>query len=137
MAPGAGVVGARSICLTRLHPAPAQVLISNPDAEDAEEDPYTHEEQDPAKCRALESSLWEVQSLEAHYHPDVARLPEILSIPALRKADMDVRRASQTTWVCRQGGLRSLSLSLSLPFSCSCVRACPNFPKEGINFTYG
>lgn len=63
-----------------------------------EQDPYIHSEQDPAKCNALSSSLWEVQSLLQHYHPDVARLPEVLETPALAKAEMDMRRASQTTY---------------------------------------
>ena len=35
-----------------------------------------------------ESSLWETQTLLHHYHPDVARLPEVLMTPALKKAEM-------------------------------------------------
>ncbi len=38
---------------------------------DATGDPYDEEEQDPAKCRAVESSLWEVVSLQSHVLPQV------------------------------------------------------------------
>ena len=34
-------------------------------------DPYNAEEPDPAKSQALASSLWEVESLRAHYCPQV------------------------------------------------------------------
>lgn len=61
-------------------------------------DPFIEEENDPAKCNALDSSVWEVQSLLQHYHPDVAKLPKVLETPALQKAEMDVRRAWQTTY---------------------------------------
>lgn len=61
-------------------------------------DPYDPDEQDPAKCHAMESSLWETQALLSHYYPDVAKLPEVLSTPALRKGEMDMRRAAQRTY---------------------------------------
>uniref|UniRef100_A0A671NUS4 Nucleolar complex associated 4 homolog n=1 Tax=Sinocyclocheilus anshuiensis TaxID=1608454 RepID=A0A671NUS4_9TELE len=37
------------------------------------DDPYVVEEEDPAHCHALESSLWEIKTLQKHYHPDVAK----------------------------------------------------------------
>ena len=61
-------------------------------------DPYIEDERDPAKCRALESSLWEVQALQQHYHPDVARLPSMLEIPGLRKPEMETRRMAQLSY---------------------------------------
>ena len=38
------------------------------------EDVYDSENNDPAACRALESSLWELNALERHYHPAVSTL---------------------------------------------------------------
>ncbi|XP_060598961.1 nucleolar complex protein 4 homolog B-like [Ruditapes philippinarum] len=50
-------------------------LIHKPDMEmDFDDDPYDHSEQDPAKCKAMESCLWELQTLQHHYHPDVIKL---------------------------------------------------------------
>ncbi|XP_066545640.1 nucleolar complex protein 4 homolog [Amia ocellicauda] len=62
------------ICnLIRRHPS-CRVLIHRPSAADVpREDPYIMEEEDPAQCHALESSLWELQALQKHYHPDVAK----------------------------------------------------------------
>lgn len=38
------------------------------------EDAFDPEENDPAECRALESSLWELDALSRHYHPAIATL---------------------------------------------------------------
>eukprot|EP00249_Psilotum_nudum_P015960 c25597_g1_i1 orf=165-1283(-) len=48
-------------------------------------DPYIADETDTAKCNAIESSLWEVQSLRRHYCPAVSRF--IASL----EADLTVR----------------------------------------------
>ena len=42
------------------------------DKENFECDPYVEEEADPAKCRAAESSLWEVVALQNHVLPQVS-----------------------------------------------------------------
>ncbi|XP_058615140.1 nucleolar complex protein 4 homolog [Onychostoma macrolepis] len=62
------------ICnLIRRHPS-CRVLIHRPSAaEEPCDDPYVMEEEDPAQCHALESSLWEINTLQKHYHPDVAK----------------------------------------------------------------
>jgi U3 small nucleolar RNA-associated protein 19 len=36
------------------------------------EDVYDADEKDPAKSRAIESCLWELNALEQHYHPAVS-----------------------------------------------------------------
>ena len=41
---------------------------------DAMEDPYDADEKDPAKSRAIESCLWELNALEEHYHPAVSSM---------------------------------------------------------------
>lgn len=84
--------------------AACKVLIHRPNADGSkggatiESDPFKADETDPAKACALESSLWEVQSLLSHYSPDVARLPKIFEIPALGKPEMDVRRAAEGSY---------------------------------------
>ncbi|KAL8842731.1 MAG: hypothetical protein Q9170_000387 [Blastenia crenularia] len=43
------------------------------------DDPYDMEESDPMETNAIESSLWEIQTLQAHYHPNVATIAKIIS----------------------------------------------------------
>ncbi|KAJ7988527.1 hypothetical protein DPEC_G00324500 [Dallia pectoralis] len=76
------------ICnLIRRHPA-CRVLIHKPNAaEQACADPYLMEEQDPALCHAMESSLWELQTLQNHYHPDVAKAAMLINTPLSPKED--------------------------------------------------
>ena len=38
-----------------------------------EDDPYDVAEPDPAKCKAVESGLWEIRSLQSHVLPQVAQ----------------------------------------------------------------
>ena len=42
-------------------------------------DLFREEEPNPMETRALESSLWEIQMLQSHYHPNVATLAKIIS----------------------------------------------------------
>lgn len=42
-------------------------------------DPFRMEELDPMETDALESSLWEIQMLQSHYHPNVATIAKIIS----------------------------------------------------------
>ncbi|KAJ2670563.1 Maturation and nuclear export of 40S ribosomal subunits interacting protein [Coemansia spiralis] len=44
-------------------------------------DPYMPTESDPAKCMALHSSLWELETLQHHYYPNIATLASILNEP--------------------------------------------------------
>ncbi|KAI9819476.1 MAG: hypothetical protein M1827_006924 [Pycnora praestabilis] len=43
------------------------------------DDPFNMSEQDPMQTHAIESSLWEVEMLQSHYHPNVATLAKIIS----------------------------------------------------------
>lgn len=60
--------------LLRRHPA-CLVLIDqpvNPEAGSSSgEDPYLEAESDPASSRAIESSLWEIETLTNHFYPQV------------------------------------------------------------------
>ena len=42
-------------------------------------DPFLADETDPALTRAIDSSLWEIESLQSHYHPNVAAIARIIS----------------------------------------------------------
>ena len=42
-------------------------------------DPFRMDEMDPMETDAIESSLWEMQMLQTHYHPNVATIAKIIS----------------------------------------------------------
>lgn len=42
-------------------------------------DPFRMEEPNPMETDAIESSLWEVHTLQSHYHPNVATIAKIIS----------------------------------------------------------
>ena len=43
---------------------------------------------------AQASSLWELHSLEHHYHPSVAKSPAVLRTPYLNRPEIDVARTA-------------------------------------------
>ncbi|KAJ5698636.1 hypothetical protein N7462_000641 [Penicillium macrosclerotiorum] len=43
------------------------------------DDPFNPFELDPTRTHAIESSLWEIQALQSHYHPNVAAIARIIS----------------------------------------------------------
>ncbi|XP_054450410.1 nucleolar complex protein 4 homolog [Pteronotus mesoamericanus] len=80
------------ICnLLRRHPA-CRVLVHRPRSPELDADPYDPDEEDPAKSRALESCLWELQALQRHYHPDVSKAASVinqaLSVPEVSIAPL-------------------------------------------------
>ncbi|XP_040272206.1 nucleolar complex protein 4 homolog [Bufo bufo] len=78
------------ICnLIRRHPS-CRPLIHRPSAEGGmASDPFIIEEQDPAKSRALESSLWEIEALQNHYYPNIVRAANVIS-RALSAQESDI-----------------------------------------------
>jgi len=54
------------------------------DTKTIETDPFIFEEMDPSKSRAIDSCLWEIQSLANHYSPDVATLVKSLFFVELK-----------------------------------------------------
>ncbi|XP_050411209.1 nucleolar complex protein 4 homolog [Patella vulgata] len=57
--------------LLKRHPN-CQVLLGRLDGpSEIPNDPYIFEETDPAKCKAMESYLWEIKTLQTHYCPEV------------------------------------------------------------------
>lgn len=43
------------------------------------DDPFDMENPDPMETNAIDSSLWEVHTLQSHYHPNVATIAKIIS----------------------------------------------------------
>lgn len=42
-------------------------------------DPFLPDETDPTLTKAIESSLWEIETLQSHYHPNVAAIARVIS----------------------------------------------------------
>lgn len=43
------------------------------------DDPFDNNESNPTRTNAIESSLWEIETLQSHYHPNVAAIARIIS----------------------------------------------------------
>jgi U3 small nucleolar RNA-associated protein 19 len=43
------------------------------------QDPFDPEQRDPLKTNAIDSSLWEIETLQTHFHPNVATIATIIS----------------------------------------------------------
>ena len=68
--------------LLRNHPSCTFMIHRDTDYEIDEErwgDPFRMEEPDPMETGALDSSLWEIHTLQYHYHPNVATIAKIIS----------------------------------------------------------
>uniref|UniRef100_A0A8D2L8G7 Nucleolar complex associated 4 homolog n=1 Tax=Varanus komodoensis TaxID=61221 RepID=A0A8D2L8G7_VARKO len=85
------------ICnLLRRHPS-CKVLLHRPDGPpELSEDPYQMDEKEPSQSRALESSLWEIKTLQSHYHPDVARAAATINTP-LSEMEEDLSEVLEMT----------------------------------------
>ncbi|KAG7223874.1 hypothetical protein INR49_015130 [Caranx melampygus] len=82
--------------LIRRHPS-CRILIHKPSTENESlEDPYLMDEEDPAKSCALESSLWEIKTLQKHYNPDVAKTAMLINTPLSEQED-DISDVLETT----------------------------------------
>ncbi|KAJ2740724.1 Maturation and nuclear export of 40S ribosomal subunits interacting protein, partial [Coemansia sp. BCRC 34301] len=69
-------------CMVLIHRMPGQEGEGEEEERaSAESDPYLADEADPAKCNALSSSLWELETLQHHYYPNIATLANIFSEP--------------------------------------------------------
>ncbi|KAG0231437.1 hypothetical protein BGW42_000264 [Actinomortierella wolfii] len=64
--------------LLKRHPTCMQ-MIHNTKVTSEKDDVYDHAETDPMKCHALESSLWELKTLQNHFSPNVATLAKIFN----------------------------------------------------------
>ncbi|KAI7163671.1 CBF-domain-containing protein [Hortaea werneckii] len=69
------------------HPTHTLYTLANPEWRDQgmRNDTFTPSEPDPNHTGAISSSLWELETLQAHYHPNVATLAKILSEPFTKR----------------------------------------------------
>lgn len=66
--------------LLKRHPT-CMILLQNSNPGENYKDPYDDTELDPLKTNAIDSSVWELETLSSHYHPNVATLAKIFSQP--------------------------------------------------------
>lgn len=66
--------------LLKRHPT-CMVLLQNTSADSEYTDPYNDSEKNPANTGAMGSSLWELETLMTHYHPNVATLAKMFGEP--------------------------------------------------------
>ena len=78
-APPAGAVLAIAYShnLLRRHPG-CGVMAHRENGKSTDSDPFVADEPDPARCRALESSIWEMEAMSKHYHAQVSKFSEVL-----------------------------------------------------------
>ena len=70
-------------CTPMLHRA---VNKSGQNDQSAFQDPFDEEEQDPNLTGAVDSSLWELDTLRIHWHPNVATIAKILGEQFLKRS---------------------------------------------------
>ena len=80
-APPAGIVAVVPWIynLMKKHPTCTFMIHRELEARDGMEDPFDMLEADPTSTKAIDSSLWEIVTLQSHYHPNVATLAKIVS----------------------------------------------------------
>ncbi|EGV66852.1 CBF-domain-containing protein [Yamadazyma tenuis ATCC 10573] len=80
-APGVVIIIPFIYNLFKRHPS-CMIMIQNPSQDpDTYEDPYDNNELDPLKTNAINSSLWELEALMNHYHPNISTLAKIFTEP--------------------------------------------------------
>jgi len=69
--------------LLKTHPSCTFMIHRNVNLSEKNEDrwgdPFNMDEPDPMETDAIESSLWEIETLQSHYHPNVATIAKIIS----------------------------------------------------------
>jgi U3 small nucleolar RNA-associated protein 19 len=68
-------------CTFLIHRTPLTTAESSEWEASGFTDPFDNDEVDPLITGAIDSSLWELQTLQDHYHPNVASLAKIISEP--------------------------------------------------------
>ncbi|XP_017784948.1 PREDICTED: nucleolar complex protein 4 homolog B [Nicrophorus vespilloides] len=72
------------------HPG-LKCMLNHPNGGSATNDPYIMEERDPVKSNAINSSLWEIQSLQNHVLPSVAMAARFINTP-LPSVEWDITK---------------------------------------------
>lgn len=76
-------------------------LLDNPGGagDPVETDPFDNCTSEPDKSRAIESSLWEVESLQRHCLPQVSQAAKELMEKGLREQELDIAPMLETDWM--------------------------------------
>ena len=85
-----------------IHRHPGLVrLLDNPGGpgDSVETDPFDNCTTEPDKSRAIESSLWEVESLQRHCLPQVSQAAKELMEKGLREQELDISPMLETDWM--------------------------------------
>ncbi|CAG9773805.1 unnamed protein product [Ceutorhynchus assimilis] len=77
------------------HPG-LKCLLHNETSELVKYDPYVMEESDPLKSNALNSSLWEIYTLQSHVQPSVASAAKFINTP-LPSVEWDIGKVLENT----------------------------------------
>ncbi|KAG5895422.1 hypothetical protein JTB14_037581 [Gonioctena quinquepunctata] len=77
------------------HPG-LKCLLHNPDFGTSSTDPYIMEERDPLKSNAINSSLWEIKTLQNHVQPRVANAARFINSP-LPRVEWDLSKILDNT----------------------------------------
>ena len=81
-----------------IHRHPSLVTMIDSSTTDMIDDTFDNEEQDPAKCGAINSSLWEISSLQDHVLPQVSSVARDLIEKGLRVMELDVESHLETNY---------------------------------------
>ena len=66
-------------CTFMIHREPYEAILKAGVQESNRIDPFRMDEDDPLITRAIESSLWEIETLQTHFHPNVAAIARTIS----------------------------------------------------------
>lgn len=66
-------------CTFMMHRETRDAELRREQEEEGMDDPFDMNEQDPMETGAIDSSIWEIETLQSHYHPNVATLAKIIS----------------------------------------------------------
>lgn len=66
--------------LLKRHPT-CMIMLHNTDVGSNYKDPFDNTEKNPLNTKAINSSLWELETLMSHYHPNIATLAKIFGEP--------------------------------------------------------
>jgi U3 small nucleolar RNA-associated protein 19 len=79
-----------------------------------EEDPFNFNEPDPIRSRAMDSSLWEIKTLQSHVLPSVALAAKFIS-KALPKVEKDLDDTLSLTYDDVRFHILNIDLHLAVP----------------------
>jgi U3 small nucleolar RNA-associated protein 19 len=79
------------------HPGLRKMVHRDEGQDEVEEDPFLPDEQDPFRTRALESTLWEIKTLQKHPVPAIAAHAHFIERP-LPKIEKDLDETLDYTY---------------------------------------